>query len=519
MASIFAVASFTKENREKEHKHEKKRKIREKEHHHVEQANKSIYDVPYQIVNLFGLSLYANKYVRVLVGPVIGKVDSTSANILLEVNGNSFVTVHLVPENSKKAKVVTLEQEMPRNIPHVFVVTGLVPKTTYNVCFSGLNKKNIVENVGKFTTLPKKIKKLGIIALSCDRPERIKDGETNMWKLVEDKVKTNEVQLVLHLGDQVYGQKELTDAFVILRQAQQDGIDNDDQLFKVCEKVQQRLADIYRFTWGLGHTAKTLAHSSHLMIWSDNDLYNDFTITKDDLAPLQIHLGHMVYRRYQRQLWDPNYKDVEHCEEEHFHKIGPVGVFLLDMRGNRIDFEGRQLLKNPIVSDEQWKMINTVFSDQSIKVLVVCAEIPFVEDTPEATIAASKKPGLEFLTDHWTANPSELERILKIFFDWKAAGNGKREIVLIGGDIHVGVDTVITDDTTGVTIRQLTATPITNHVTEFFPPLENKIFGRFSYKHTPVKVRNFAQVDISVGDDGVKVKSELIRDPNPPGAH
>eukprot|EP01120_Amphizonella_sp_Union-15-10_P002908 TRINITY_DN131_c0_g1_i5.p1 TRINITY_DN131_c0_g1~~TRINITY_DN131_c0_g1_i5.p1 ORF type:complete len:520 (-),score=128.09 TRINITY_DN131_c0_g1_i5:67-1626(-) len=519
MASIFAVASFTKENREKEHKHEKKRKIREKEHHHVEQANKSIYDVPYQIVNLFGLSLYANKYVRVLVGPVIGKVDSTSANILLEVNGNSFVTVHLVPENSKKAKVVTLEQEMPRNIPHVFVVTGLVPKTTYNVCFSGLNKKNIVENVGKFTTLPKKIKKLGIIALSCDRPERIKDGETNMWKLVEDKLNSNEVQIVLHLGDQVYGQKELTDAFVILRQAQQDGIENDQQLYKVCEKVQQRLADIYRFTWGLGHTAKSLARGSHLMIWSDNDLYNDFTITKDDLAPLQIHLGHMVYRRYQRQLWDPNYKDSESCEEECFQKIGPVGILLLDMRGNRIDFEGRQLLNNPIVSEEQWKLIDQVFSDDSLKVLVVCAEIPFVEDTPERTIASSKKPGLEFLTDHWTANPAELERILKIFFDWKAAGKGEREIVLIGGDIHVGVDTVITDDTTGITIRQLTATPITNHVTEFFPPLENKIFGRFSYKHTAVKVRNFAQIDISVEDNGVKVKSELIRDPNPPGAH
>jgi phosphodiesterase/alkaline phosphatase D-like protein len=345
-----------------------------------------------------------------------------------------------------------------------------------------------------------------------------------MWKLIQEKVESNQVQVVLHLGDQVYGQKELIDSFVILRQAKQDGINTPEEIKAVSERVQGRLADIYRFTWNLPRTAKSLASGSHLMIWSDNDLYNDFTIAKSEttgaaLENLMIHYGHLVYRRYQRQLWDPNYESNTSPAEEHYHKYGPIGILLVDMRGNRIDWNGNQHADSPIVSESQWKLIDSVFADPELKVILVCSEIPFVGDTPEVAKTNSTKPGLEFLKDHWVYSPSELVRLLETAFDWKAA-NPQREVVFIGGDIHVGVDSEIRDSKTKLTIRHLTATPITNHVCKFFPALEGAVNERFSYVHKPLAVRNYGLIDITIQEDGAaKVEAQLVPDPNPKAHH
>jgi phosphodiesterase/alkaline phosphatase D-like protein len=345
-----------------------------------------------------------------------------------------------------------------------------------------------------------------------------------MWKLIQDKVESNEVQVVLHLGDQVYGQKELVDSFVILRQAKQDGIDTPEGIKAVSERVQGRLADIYRFTWNLPRTAKSLASGSHLMIWSDNDLYNDFTIAKSDsgaaIENLMIHYGHLVYRRYQRQLWDPDYESNTSPSEEHFHKYGPIGILLIDMRGNRIDWDGNQHADNPIVNEAQWKLIDSVFADPELKVILVCSEIPFVGDTPEVAKQNATKPGTEFLKDHWVYSTAELERLLETAFDWKAKEAGKREVVFIAGDIHVGVDSEIRDSKTNSTIRHLTATPITNHVCKFFPALEGAVNERFSYVHKPLSARNYGLVDITIAEDGTpKVAAQLVEDPNPKSHH
>jgi len=284
--------------------------------------------------------------------------------------------------------------------------------------------------------------------------------------------------------------------------------------------VQNRLADIYRFNWNLPHTAKCLAAGTHFMMWSDNDLYNDFTIAKGDtgkgLAPTMIHLGHLVYRRYQRQLWDPDceIKEMVSTGEEHYHKYGPVGLLLIDMRGNRIDLDGTPRPERPIISPEQWKLINSAFNDPEVKVMLVCSEIPFVGDTPEVAKKNSRIPELEFLKDHWVYSDTELIQLLELCFDWKAKGGG-REVVMIGGDIHVGVESVIKDKKTNLTINHLTATPITNHVCKFFPALEGNVNERFSYVHKPISERNFGRVDVSVEGGKVSVSSKLIRDPNP----
>jgi hypothetical protein len=258
------------------------------------------------------------------------------------------------------------------------------------------------------------------------------------------------------------------------------------------------------------------------MIWSDNDLYNDFTIAKNEagsgLSNLMIHFGHLAYRRYQRQLWDPKYavNPNKSSAEEHFHKYGPVGILLIDMRGNRIDWHGEQKGDAPFVNDNQWKLIDSAFQDPEIKVMLITSEIPFVGDAPELLKKnAETIKDLEFLKDHWGYNTSELVRLLETAFDWKAADKS-RDIVFIGGDIHVGVESVIHDSKTGLSARQLVATPITNHVCKFFPALKGVVNERFSFEHKSSDKRNYGLVDVNIGEDGVaKVESKLVEDPNP----
>merc|ERR1719158_2668983 len=56
-----------------------------------------------------------------------------------------------------------------------------------------------------------------------------------------------------------------------------------------------------------------------------------------------------VYKQYQRILWDPSVQEDRHSkmpaqddyfQEFHYHVYGPIGIFLFDMRGNRITGDG-----------------------------------------------------------------------------------------------------------------------------------------------------------------------------------
>jgi hypothetical protein len=95
-------------------------------------------------------------------------------------------------------------------------------------------------------------------------------------------------------------------------------------------------------------------------------------------------------------------------------------------------------------------------------------------------------PHTEFIVDHWPYNKDELVKLLTHLFDWKAANKG-REVVMMGGDIHVGVESSIKDKKTNTVIRHVTTSPLTNHVCKFFPARTGSIDERFSYEHTAGK--------------------------------
>jgi len=83
---------------------------------------------------------------------------------------------------------------------------------------------------------------------------------------------------------------------------------------------------------------------------------------------------------------------------------------------------------------------------------------------------------------------------------------------LLGGDIHVSVDSTITDNSTGATIRHITTSPITNNVSNFFPALEGKIGDRYAYVHKAFpNQRTFCTIDLTFEEGGaVRSGIELV---------
>lgn len=65
----------------------------------------------------------------------------------------------------------------------------------YHVIIEGVNAKDASQKTGRVKTPDNDSnlnQKLKIVTLSCDRPERLRDGETNMWaKLAEEVVNGN----------------------------------------------------------------------------------------------------------------------------------------------------------------------------------------------------------------------------------------------------------------------------------------------------------------------------------------
>ena len=84
------------------------------------------------------------------------------------------------------------------------------------------------------------------------------------------------------------------------------------------EEKQEALMDRGRELWRRKYRSgfkkdfkrEVLSQTSNLMIWSDNDVANDFTTMKNKDGNPAYHknfllCGMEMYRDYQRKLWDP----------------------------------------------------------------------------------------------------------------------------------------------------------------------------------------------------------------------
>jgi phosphodiesterase/alkaline phosphatase D-like protein len=171
---------------------------------------------------------------------------------------------------------------MPDGEPAVFELKGLEPDTAYDITFKSKTDDCELPTRGcvvRTTKPPEEITSFHILVCSCNRPGRLGSAQ-NPWLAVEKLCKGGTIDVMLHLGDQVYAEDWHREAQTLFEDADRAERENKTQAYRLAFEMEAAkiMQKSYRSTWNFAGTAGALAHSSHWMQWSDHDVANDFTI-------------------------------------------------------------------------------------------------------------------------------------------------------------------------------------------------------------------------------------------------
>ncbi len=435
---------------------------------------------------------------RVTVGPVIGKVTDTTARVAIEVDRAATITC---VATDASGCFVSEQRSLPKNRFTAFLLSGLTPGTPYSISFQGATSPV----PSSFRTFPSAPDRMNVAAVSCNFTPR-RQG-TDLWADLHDRnVRPGNLDLLLHLGDQVYGDAAFQEAESIL-----DGssVGSPGQQRRI-RKLYRRL---YRMTWRHPATRDVLANVPNLMIWDDHEIRDDWGGRPSDSDPgsVAFHIGtlaHQVFREYQRQLWEDPAGWPSARFEDHAHKWGPIGVLFVDQRGGR-SFE--RDATRPYLGVPQWSRISGALAPggffDDVRALIVATSVPLVYLGDSVTNGGS---GLaDDLQDHWAYGPHRTEQVemLRALREWKQIGG--RELLVVGGDVHIGCQTRI-EHAKGTIYRQLITSPITNK-----PPgwiaytalrtlleSEESLTDSYSFEHSKyTRKRNYGMILVRVPVD------------------
>jgi phosphodiesterase/alkaline phosphatase D-like protein len=445
---------------------------------------------------------------RMTIGPVIGKTTATATRVLVEADGNADVVCELAAH-----ALPTVRQTRPlrKGRPSVFSFSGLQPETLYTLNFSGISEPR----PGSVRTYAVEATSLNVAVVSCNNTPR--RGDTDLWRdLFHRYVATGDLDLVLHVGDQVYGDRAFEGALRILgaRASAAGGV-------QASAVEKRRILELYRklYFWAWNHppTRDVLANAPSLMIWDDHEIRDDWGSRNEDGVPgtpeyVIGSLARRVYREYQRQLWDDFDTDVDAPAgelEHHQHVWGPIGVLFVDQRGAR---SFNRDVTRPFLGTSQWLEITNSLEQgllSRVRALIVVTSVPLAYLGTTSTSAGSAV--VDDLKDHWSFAPHQKEQIemLRALRRWKEAATD-RELLVVGGDVHIGGETEVRHEGKGI-FRQLISSAITNQA----PPLlayavirlllegEESLGGSYSFEHSNfTSKRNFGIVLVRVPGPG-----------------
>jgi len=440
---------------------------------------------------------------QVTVGPVIGKVGHNTARVLIEIDANATV---VCTASSPEGQQVKQSLAIKQNRPAAFQLNGLKEQTRYDVRFEGVDN----DRRGRLKTLAASPTRMNIGAVSCNFT--IRRADTNLWVDLRDRyVNTGELDLLLHVGDQVYGDNAFHEAQAILSDLHVPAAARDD-----C--VRELYRRLYRLTWNDPATQAVLANVPNLMIWDDHEIRDDWGSLEADKDPDSLEhkigtLARQVFQEYQRQLWydGTGSNGAETGLECHFHRWGPVGVICLDQRGGRsftVD------PTRPYLGAAQWKALEELLAPDgtfsAVRALIVVTPIPLVYLSP--TLVKLGNHFMDDLMDHWCYGPHRKEQIelIRLLRYWKERGAGEKEVLVVGGDVHIGGQADI-KHRGKIILKQLITSTITNtppssfefHGLRLLLEAHQQLGHSYSCEHHDLtNLRNFGVILVRIPEQG-----------------
>lgn len=225
--------------------------------------------------------------VRVLVGPVVGKVDFQSARILLEVDQSVDVTCHVSAFHAASGEMHEVAQcqctlSCTAGKPAVFHVKNLLPGRDYKFSFGGIHKDDLTARNGRFHTPSLETEtSIHAVAVSGNSVYDMERCEVNLWRDVKQLVARSEIHFVVHLGGQVVMERMFDQSCsLLMRHASitSSSPTSPPNWVDIEARAMELLRSAYRTQWNAMPDFRfVLAHASNVMIWSDMDIYPAFT--------------------------------------------------------------------------------------------------------------------------------------------------------------------------------------------------------------------------------------------------
>lgn len=407
---------------------------------------------------------HAQEMAQVLLGPVVGFVDDTSAVVLLEVDRDfdviSVITNPLTGESRRQF------QHFQAKTPNSFFWTHLRPEHYYQISF--VNIQSAPSFQASFSTVARFPRHFELVALCNDNllsasevglnSDEDDDGDgsqtrsaTILWGSVADKAENvpfARVNLTIHLGGQfcaktnVFVQEALVlaEAAVVANRSGQDG---GNSRATVIEKLRQ----MYRLAWNLPGVREALAHGAHIMLSNKSDELESVSSSESELFVQKLLA--QVHQEYQNLLLPPSKRAHSSSKTQLFkatramaplnHVFGAFGVYFLPIG----EFGG------VTVHSAAWDALKSYLASPHLSVLMLITQEAIIEDSPEDVAEKARFDGAYKIKFGFYQR--ELLQLLEMLFEWKTytdenSSSGHevvREVVFISGNRHRSFDSVI----------------------------------------------------------------------------
>jgi len=441
--------------------------------------------------------------VNVILGPVVGHVTDTTARILLETD--KATTIRLDAKTAAHPPVSVEAAAKGKGFPTVFELKGLKPGTAYSVSIEGATPPPV--QTATFKTISARSEGPTRIAIiSCNKVFFDSTGHADLWDDLAKRAKNGEIDMVLHIGDQVYADSDFyfvedtsgpanlrtsksgyegdADAAVSSRDKHKDHSAYYTALNSIKdlppEEWDSHRTDIleiyravYRSTWGKYSTAMALASVPNYMVLDDHEITDDWGDEEEHKqiktlnSPVNFvaNCGWQVWNEYQAQLWQDVPDLRTGLQRAHiFHKVHDIGIAIVDVRASKTFLRAPGKISRPYLGDEQWAEFESALAPgglyDDVRNLIVCSPVPVAFMSPKTTKALARTVADDMI-GLWTGNGElELPHLLDLLWKWKTTKK-HREVTIAAGDIHIGVQTTIFRDNLPA-FHQVTASAIHN---------------------------------------------------------
>jgi phosphodiesterase/alkaline phosphatase D-like protein len=377
----------------------------------------------------------------------VGCCTSTTARIAITAkNGLSHARLAFRSgEGAFQERTLRLSRPEGSSFLHgSFELEGLAASSTveYAVAVSAseeglpsIQELSCAGGLSRFRLLPPPGQPLRIGLVSCNGCHTVTEASRRhaMWKRLGEVVAAGEVDLLIHLGDQIYADH--------IREAWQRA-GHDDCLTPQNEELMKRLRESFRAvyceTWQRPEIAAVLGSVPSMMMWDDHDIFDGWG-SHDEVTPADhafFEAARTAFSEFQARLNPPGFSD-----SFGFGWVSNgLGVLVLDGRSHR------NWRDQTIIGRKQWAETDAWLEAQlgaGLKRLFVVTGVPPLHAKVAAASKILEKLGLtSFLgdvRDSWMEpnNAEELRKLLNRLFDFRKRSPGT-EVTLVGGDVHVG---------------------------------------------------------------------------------